>query len=173
MLFLGTYSYCETTSEEEKPEYIERLESATDLLIDGELVESEIALKKLRKEEITLRTWGMASFNLGINLRYQEKYMEAIGVFEEVLKSKLNDRDPAPNIMEHFMNYHYKACMEISYNYELLRKYTDALTYMELAKTRYKFQDTCGTCFEQIDAEWVARVKHLEDMKTKESNQAE
>ncbi|MGJ8640447.1 MAG: hypothetical protein ACSHYA_13755 [Opitutaceae bacterium] len=168
MLFLAVTSHGETIGEEEeKPQYLERLESATDLLIAGDLEKAEVALRELRAEKITLRTWGMASFNLGISLRYQGEYLDAIKVFEEVLESKLNDREPAPNIMEHFMNYHYKACMEISYNFELLEEYSKALESMKLAKTKHKFQDTCGTCYEQVDSEWVARVEHLENMKAK------
>ena len=114
----------------------------------------------------------MVSFNLGITLRLNSKYNESIIIFEEILKSKLNDRDPAPSLMEHFRNYHYKACLEISYNYEKLKDYKKALEYMNLAKTKYQFQDICGTCFEQAKKEIESRVKFLRNQKKeKQDNQ--
>ena len=119
----------------------------------------------LREKEITTTTWGMASFNLGIGYRLDGKYDEAIKVFIDVLKSDVNDRDPGANIMEHFRNYRHKACYEISYNYEAKGEIEKALEYMELAKTKYEFQDVCGTCFEQAEERRLKRIEMLTEKK--------
>ena len=158
--------------EEERGECAQELNEATDLLVDGKLEESEEALRALRSKEITKTTWAMASFNLGINLKMQEKYQESIEVFKEILSSDVNDRDPAPNLMEHFRNYRHKACWEISYNYELMKDYEKALEYIDLAKTKYTFQDICGTCLREAHESIERRTKHLKELIEKRSNNA-
>lgn len=148
---------------QENHNYLIELENCTRHIMEDNYDLAEKSLRSLRNKNITLSTWGMASFNLGIALRLNKKYKESIIIFEEILKSNLNDRDPTPNLMEHFRNYHYKACLEISYNYENLKNFKMALEYLNLAKTKYKFQDICGTCLEHANKNLASRVDYLKN----------
>ena len=88
----------------------------------------------------------MVSNNLGIVLKIQKKYPEAIEVFKSVLVSDVNDRDPGSNLMESFRNYRHKACTQIALCYEALKDYEKAIEYIHLAKEKYVFQADCGNC---------------------------
>lgn len=144
----------QAAEERENPKVDEALEKANKLFQEDKLQEAETAYRALREQKTKLSTWGVASFNLGINLRAQKKYDEAIQVFTEILDSKLNDKDPGSNIMENFQNYHYKACLQIAFTYKAQKKYPKSLEYMELAHSKHKFVSHCATCDENAQKDW-------------------
>ena len=151
----------EVAKEVESPKFDEALKVANQLFKDDKLKEAEAAYRTLRGQKTKLSTWGVASFNLALNLRAQKKFDESIQVLREILDSKLNDKDPGSNIMENYQNYHYKACLEISYTYEVKRNFAKALEYMELARSKYKYVSHCPTCAENAQKDWDAQVNAI------------
>ena len=152
----------------EKEEFLGELNAATKLLVQKKYSEAETALRTLRKKDITRSTWGKASFNLGFSLRMANKYLESIEVFQEIIASDVNDKEPSPNMMEHFMNYRHKSCWEISLNYELLEEYEKALHYMQQADSKHPFQDAdlCGSCSARAKKSLEQRVQFLKSKAT-------
>jgi tetratricopeptide (TPR) repeat protein len=122
------------------------LNAAIELCQSDKYAEAEKAFTILRNANLQKSTWGMVSNNLGIVLKIQKKYSQAIEVFKSVLDSDVNDRDPGSNLMEGFRNYRHKACIQIALCYEALGTYEKAIEYIHLAKEKYTFQADCGNC---------------------------
>jgi hypothetical protein len=106
--------------------------------------------------------WGVAVFNLGVGLREQHRYREAIAQFETLLGSSLDDRDPSGYLMEAYQNYHHRACVEVSACHEGLGDYPSALRFAVLARDAYPYQTWCGTCEEEAHKELADRIARLE-----------
>ena len=153
---------------DEKPEFVAELEKANALHQDEKLVEAEKAYKALRGKGINDATWAMTSNNLGINLRMQKKYEESSKVFNEILLRKLNNRDPGGNLMEHFRNYHYNACIELVRNYSFSGNNAKAIEALKMTKKKYPFESCCATCEADVDAFYDATMTYLEKELKKE-----
>ena len=136
----------------------EKMAEAVQFFENEDYAKAEEAFKKLRARKLPRSTWGMVSNNLGLVLKIEEKYGEAIEVFESILVSDVNDRDPGGHIMENFRNYRHKASIQIALCYEAKGDIPKALEYIELARTKYAFEAHCGNCAEDA----AARLKALE-----------
>ncbi|HEX8312310.1 MAG TPA: hypothetical protein VF614_13395 [Chthoniobacteraceae bacterium] len=90
-----------------------KLEAAIALFQVKDYSKAEEAFRALRAEELPISAWGMVCNNLG-TLKVQKKYREAIEVFNSVLDSDVNDRDPGGHLMESFRNYKHKAAIQIA-----------------------------------------------------------
>ncbi len=173
LVFLLCFSLGLLCHAEETKENLDALKSAGALIMEKEYAEAEEALRALREKELSLSTWGIASFNLGVTLRLSGQHTESIRIFEELLASGVNDLDPADNPMEHYRNYRHKACWEISFNYEAMEDFEKALEYMASAKSKHIFQDTCGHCYGQTMARLERRVQYLNKLKQKRAKPSE
>ena len=146
----------------EKPEFVAELKKANSFLDAGNLVEAEKAYKVLRAKPTNNTTWAMTSNNLGIALREQKKFKESIGIFNEILLRKLNNRDPGGHVMEHFRNYHYHACFEIMRNHFLNGDHKEAIQALKLTRTKHQFQTCCATCKATADRSYRESLSFLE-----------
>ena len=158
----------DTASQVETQKNLDAMNAAIDLIQEQKYEEAEQALAALRKEKLQKSTWAMASNNLGTVLEMDKKYSEAIKVFESILVSDVNDRDPGSNLMESFRNYRFKACIQIAFCYEALGNYESAIDYIHLAKDKYKFEADCGNCAEQA----AESLKQLESRINAEQKKA-
>jgi len=156
----------DTSPQVESQKNLDAMNAAIDLIQDHKYKEAEQAFTVLRNEKLLKSTWAMASNNLGIVLRMDKKYSEAIKVFESILVSDVNDRDPGSNLMESFRSYRFKACIQIALCYEALGNYEKAITYIHLARDKYKFEADCGNCadqaaesLKQLEAQFNAKQK--------------
>jgi tetratricopeptide (TPR) repeat protein len=110
----------------------------------GELPKAEVAFREILKRNPTVSMGGKASFNLGLTLKAQKKFREAIEVFEGILTSMVDDREPGEHLMEEFMNYRHRSCLQISACYEAQKDLARALSYAELARDKHKYEAHCG-----------------------------
>ena len=129
-----------------------KLEEAGQLFDDKEYAKAEEAYKALRAGKLQKSTWGMASHNLGLVLKVEKKYDDAIEVFQSILDSDVNDRDQGEHVMENFRNYRHKAAIQIARCYEAKGDIPKALEFVELARTKYVFQAHCGNCADDVEA---------------------
>ena len=106
--------------------------------------------------------WGVATFNTALCLREQGRPREAIALLEELLESKLDDRDPSGYLMDLHQNYHHRACLAISACYEALGDFRSAVRYAVLARDRYRYYTGCGNCMMQARHELAEKIARLE-----------
>lgn len=163
MFALPIAAFASNPEPEEKPENIEMLTRANELIEEEKYAEAESLFRKLLKKDLTTSTAGMVSFNLGITLRLEKKYDESISVFEGILKSSVDDRDSSGELMEVYRNYKHRSCIQIAIGYEVQENYTKALEYIKMASDTYKYQADCGTCAEQSEDSLKKWTKHLEE----------
>jgi tetratricopeptide (TPR) repeat protein len=104
------------------------------------------SFRELLKRNPTVSTVGKASFNLGLPLKAEKKFAEAITVFEGILASPVDDREPGEHLMEEFMNYRFRSCLQISACYEAQNDLPQALSFVELARDKHRYEAHCGTC---------------------------
>lgn len=89
-------------------------------------------------------SYGIAQFNVGMILEEQERFEEAIGEFQKLLTSHVNDHDPTGNIMSEFRNYRARAQWEIGHCYRAMGRFDEALKAYVDTEKKYPFQSTCG-----------------------------
>jgi len=108
--------------------------------LDTALQQYRHVCEKLRESA----SFGMAQFNVGMILEEQEKFEEAIGEFQKLLTSRVNDHDPTGNIMSEFRNYRARAQWEVGHCYRAMGRFDDALQAYVDTEKKYPFQSTCG-----------------------------
>lgn len=108
-----------------------------------------------------LSSWPKAVYNLGILESERRNYQKAIGDFQLVLASHPNDKEPGGNLMEIYRNYSHSSALEISYCYEGMGDYNNALKYALLAKNRYPYYSWCGTCLASESLRLKQRITYL------------
>jgi tetratricopeptide (TPR) repeat protein len=163
VISLGVPAFAQAA--EESDANTEKLNAAITLFQSKELSKAEDAFRALRAENLQTSTWGMVSNNLGITLKAQKKYSEAIKVFKSVLESDVNDRDPGGHLMESFRNYKNKAAIQIALCYEAQGEIEKSLEYIELATSQYAFQADCGNCASDAEAALGRHKARLEEKK--------
>lgn len=105
--------------------------------------------------------WGIAVFNVGIALKEASRWAEAIPVFEALIASDVDDREPGGNIMETTRDYHHRAALELSICHERLEEWGRALTWAVAARDRFPSASWCGTCADSDVDELDARVERM------------
>ncbi len=128
-----------------------------------DFAKAEKSFRELAESKAPVPIVGKARFNLGLTLRTEKKYAEAIKVFENILSSAVDDREPGEHLMEEFMNYRYRSCLQISACYEAQSNLPKALAYAELARGKYRYEAHCGTCAEGAEKSLNARLKTLKE----------
>lgn len=88
--------------------------------------------------------WLKATYNLGVLMMEKKSFDVAIDYFKKVLDSKPDNREMGAHLMEPCRNYSHYSANNISTCYESLGDYAAALTYTELAQTRYRYETWCG-----------------------------
>lgn len=69
--------------------------------------------------------------------------------FQKIMDSNLNDRDEGENIMEPYANYKHNACMNMAIQLFAEEKFDQALRFLSLAETKYKYQTISATSYEK------------------------
>lgn len=110
------------------------------------------------------KSYGIAQFNVGCIIHQQKKYQLAIVEYSKLLKSKVNNQDPTPNIMSPYRNYQHTATLAISECYEALGDYENALKAVEDARDRYRYETWCGTCAMEESESLKKRIEHLKSL---------
>ena len=105
--------------------------------------------------------WWKAVFNLGQLAYDRGDNVRAILLFEELLRSHPDDKEPGGNIMETNRNYSFRSAWMISRSYENIGQYGPALRYAWLAKTRYRYYSWCGTCLNSANLALSRRIAYL------------
>jgi tetratricopeptide (TPR) repeat protein len=109
--------------------------------------------------------WGASLYNLGLELKWQHRYPEAIAHFEKLLASRLDDREGTRNFMVTSQNYHHNACLQLSACYAAQKDRDGALRYAFLARDVYPYTSWCGTCemhAEERVQRWIGRLERDE-----------
>lgn len=130
----------------DKKEHSAEMETAIATFGRKDYPKAEKQFRALLDRDLPAATAGKVTFNLGITLKMEKKYSEAIKVFHSILTSKVDDREPGENLMEEFMNYRYRSCLQIASCYVQKKDYASALAAVELARDKYKYEAHCGTC---------------------------
>ena len=110
-------------------------------------------------------SWGKAAYNIGLAYICLEKYEMAIPYFFDILNSDVNDLEEGQCVMEAYRNYRHKSCLQISYCYEKLKKYEEALEYSILARDKYEYHSWCGTCAMSAARSLEYKIQRLESLK--------
>jgi tetratricopeptide (TPR) repeat protein len=96
--------------------------------------------------------WGKAVFNIGIALKEQKQFDDAIKQFEKLLTSNVNDMERGSNIMQAYRNYRAHAQWEIANCLLAQEKYCDALGAYQASQTKHAFHSWCGTCLDSYES---------------------
>lgn len=123
--------------------------------------EAERCWRLICIEHSTTRQYGAAQYNLGVVLRHQKKYDEAIAEFMKLLPSEVNDREPGCDVMEFFRNYRNSAAKQISLCYELKGDLQQALDGLIQARDTYRYQSRCCTCMASEASQIAIRAAQL------------
>ncbi len=107
--------------------------------------------------------WGAALYNCGWVHQKRRRLEEAIPFYEQLLNSDLDDRDPNPDLMSPYRNYHHSACLGLSECHEDLGNLEEALRYARLAQDTYPYQTWCLTCAWGARQELKERIERLEE----------
>jgi tetratricopeptide (TPR) repeat protein len=101
--------------------------------------------------------WGKAVFNIGLALKDQSRYREAIAQFSKMFAAQVDDREPGGSIMEAYRNYRANAQWEIGHCFFALGDYGAALDAYRTTQEKYPFQSWCGTCSAGYQREYAFR----------------
>lgn len=114
---------------------------------EGENYEEAFRLwQQVERDYEDTPAWGKAVFNTGIALKEQNKFDEAIKVFEKILTGYVNDTEPGSHIMEAYRNYRPRAQWAIGDCLFAKSDYAGALDAYRLTEKKYPFRTWCGTC---------------------------
>ncbi len=106
--------------------------------------------------------WGKALFNVGVALRAESRFGEAVRAFERLIASDVDDLEPGGNLMENYRNYRHRAALEISACREALGDRAGALAFARAARDRWPYQAWCGTCADGAGSALDDRIARLE-----------
>lgn len=93
--------------------------------------------------------YGKCLFNMAFVYRNMEDYDNMRKAFQRVLDSDLNDRDPGPDIMEPYANYHHNAAMKWALIERDLGNYDETFRLLRLAETEYDVDIFSATTYEK------------------------
>lgn len=159
----ATWSHAADSTQEEKKEFVERLNAANDLFTKGKIREAIAGYQALLKEDLIPPTWGKTTFNLGIAQMRLSDFSAAIHTFETIFPSKVDDKKPGGNIMEEFRNYRFQASLLIARCYEEKGELPKAIAILVKARDSQLYQAHCGTCATDADEALRARIAELEE----------
>jgi len=117
-------------------------------LQEDHLPGAEMALYK-EVEEQSVRSkgnWGVAVYNQGVKLQQAGYPSAARAKFNEILSSRLNDREPGATLMETNRNYRHRAAVMIAVGYRSEFVYPLAYRWQLRAADSYPYWSWCGTC---------------------------
>jgi tetratricopeptide (TPR) repeat protein len=154
-------SASEKPDKPEKPENIAALRDTIDHFARKDYEKAEQGFRSLLEKDLTTSMVGKVRFNLGLTLKVEKKYADAVKAFESILTSNVNDRERGENLMEEFMNYRYRSCLQISCCYEAQNEFAKALAATEMARDKYRYEAHCGTCAGQAKTGLDARLADL------------
>ena len=145
----------------ESPQNVASMSAGIEHFQTKQFEKAEAAFRDILKNQPTVPMGGKASFNLGLTLKAEKKFPEAIQVFEGILTSAVDDREPGEGLMEEFMNYRHRACLQISMCQYALGDFAKALSYVELARDKHTYAAHCATCAKGAQAEIEGRLAAL------------
>jgi tetratricopeptide (TPR) repeat protein len=127
----------------------------------GDTRTARTSWKRIRECEASTPEYPKAVYNLGL-LEFKEKnFQQAIGYFEEVLRSHPNDKEPGGSLMQTNRNYSFRSALGVSQCYEAMGEFRPALHWAWLAKTKYPYYSWCGTCYSNASAAVNKRIAYL------------
>jgi tetratricopeptide (TPR) repeat protein len=127
----------------------------------GDTRTASTSWKRIRECEASTPEYPKAVYNLGL-LEFKEKnFQQAIGYFEEVLRSHPNDKEPGGSLMQTNRNYSFRSALGVSQCYEAMGEFRPALHWAWLAKTKYPYYSWCGTCYSNASAAVNKRIAYL------------
>jgi hypothetical protein len=143
---------------------LERLEQAKELQDPKQRIakfEEALALtRKIGAEGKGTRQFGPGQFNAGVILAdFLGRPQEAIGEFQKVIDSDVDDKEETGNIVTPYRNYRYHARRMMSLCYEKLGKRGLALDMAFRMKEAYVSH--CGNCIASMNEGVRERVKAL------------
>jgi tetratricopeptide (TPR) repeat protein len=133
----------------EKKENVDALTAGITAFEAKDYAKAEQRFRTLLKHDLTASTEGKTRFNLGITLKVEKNYDEAVKTFQSILSSHVDDREPGENLMEEFMNYRYRSCLQIASCYAAQSDFKTAMIWAEAARDKHKYEAHCGTCAAQ------------------------
>lgn len=122
--------------------------------------EALASARRIASEGKGTKVYGMGLFNVGVILQdFLGRPEEAIGEFQKVIDSDVDDRDESGMLMSPYRNYRYHARRMMSAGYEKLGRPGLAL---EMAyRMREAYVSHCGTCIAGMERVFVQRVEEL------------
>jgi tetratricopeptide (TPR) repeat protein len=107
---------------------------------------AESAYRAVLSRDLRPSTRDLATFNLGITLKVQKRYDDAIAVLQSILDSRVDSYDAGESVMEASIDYRYESCIQIADCYQRQGKFREALDYRILARDKYKYRTDCSSC---------------------------
>ena len=120
------------------------LEAANQLHAAGRLSEAEVAFREILWSETNESVVAKAMFNLGMTIKAEGRWDDAIRAFLVLRDTKVNDREPGSHLMEPYRNYRPRAQWEIGNCHFLAGRYAEAREAYGLTRKSYPFQSGCG-----------------------------
>ena len=127
----------------------------------GDTGKAKASWMSIRECGATTPDYPKALYNLGLLEFMQRDFRQAIGYFEEVLRSHPNDKEPGGSLMQTNRNYSFRSALGISQCYEAMGEYRPALNWAWLAKTKYPYYSWCGTCYSSANFAINKRIAYL------------
>lgn len=100
--------------------------------------------RRIERDWPNTPAWGKAAFNLGVDLKRQQKYDEAVAQFGRVLAGNVDDREEGADIMETYRNYRPRAQWEIAQCLLAKGDHAGALAPFVTVRQKYPFRSWCG-----------------------------
>jgi len=113
---------------------------------DGKLAEALQLYREVSRKYPDSGSYGVAQYNVGIILKRQQKYEEAIRAFSELLRSNVDELEPGAHIMETYRNYRSRAQWQIAMCRLAQKEYSAALAALKERRENYPLESWCGTC---------------------------
>lgn len=129
------------------------------------LDEALLNYRKASRDYPNSRTYGIAQYNVGIILKEQQRYEEAITELDKLFLSRVDDRDAGAHIMQAYRNYRHNAALRISECYEAKKDFARALEYAVLANNKYSYHSWCGTCLDSAEKALSKRITRLQELR--------
>lgn len=123
----------------------------------GRIAEAVECWRQVEANHAHSGIWPKAVFNIGVALKSQGKFREAIGQFQKLLAADVNDRGPGGNAPTAYRNDRRTAQLEIGHCRFALGEYQAALDAYRTARAKYPFNATCGTCMDDDECDCDAR----------------
>ena len=127
----------------------------------GDVRTARASWMKIRDCGASTPDYPKALYNLGLLEIKQKDFQQAIGHFEEVLRSHPNDKEPGGSLMQTNRNYSFRSALGISQCYEAMGEFRPSLHWSWLAKTKYPYYSWCGTCYSSANFALNKRICYL------------